>query len=97
MNPVLYSAEARTTTRVVTETPDDCEHCGMLNTPAVAAVYWDSATSTTFGYTEPCGPCLPQVVDDALADSRGGTRVTVEQFVTEQTDDLHGRILVAAA
>ncbi|MFD5089406.1 hypothetical protein ACFWMR_02305 [Amycolatopsis thailandensis] len=94
MNRAVYSAEAKTATLVVPETPDDCKHCGMLGTPAVAGVYWESATSTTFGYTEPCASCLPQVVEDALADSCTGTRVTVEQFIVEPAD---ARIMAAAA
>lgn len=81
MNPARYAADAITTSCVVNERPDDCDHCGLLDTPVVAAVYWDSATSTTFGESFACGPCLPRIVDGAIADTRG--RVTVEHLIYE--------------
>lgn len=88
MNPTRYSADAVTTTVVVNEQPDDCEHCGLVDVPAVAAVYWDSATSTVFGYSEACGPCLPRVVDTAIDDSYPNARVTVEHLVYEPAASL---------
>lgn len=81
MNPARISPQARITTQIVDERPEDCEHCGWENNPVVAAIYWDPAHTTTPGYTEACAGCLPGKVDDALDATYPDKPITVERYI----------------